>query len=133
MKDTMNGILEDVDIIFGFDYGDVSQDMARAYLSRRKVPERSGCTDIQRAVRDLVSRAAALSASESATGSSEVRCHTDLTKLAPILKPSTAAKLLDCCERTITRMCENGTLRGCRVGNHWRVNRDSLLKYAGLE
>lgn len=67
------------------------------------------------------------------TVNNEAQDHIDLARLAPLLKPSTAAKLLDCCERTITRMCENGTLRGCRAGSHWRVNRDSLLKYAGLE
>lgn len=42
-----------------------------------------------------------------------------------------ASEVLGCCVRTVTRMCEKGILKGCRAGNRWRVNRDSLRAYAG--
>lgn len=36
-------------------------------------------------------------------------------------------------ESTIRRMCDRGELTCCRFGNRWRINRDALLAYAGLE
>ena len=44
-----------------------------------------------------------------------------------------ASDILQCHPRTITRMCERGDLPACRVGNRWKVNRDKLMEYCGLE
>lgn len=57
----------------------------------------------------------------------------DLEVLPPIISAEQAARVLGCSPRTIMRACEAGTLKACRAGNRWRVNRDSLFKYAGLE
>lgn len=54
------------------------------------------------------------------------------SNLPLLLTAKEAADVLLCSDRTITRMCEDGTLKGCRAGNRWRVNRDALLEYAGL-
>lgn len=56
----------------------------------------------------------------------------DKKNLPPLLTAKEAASVLLCSDRTITRMCEEGTLMGCRAGNRWRVNRDALFEYAGL-
>lgn len=59
---------------------------------------------------------------------------TTSTSIASImLTCEEAARVLGCSARTIARMCEAGTLRACRAGNRWRVNRDALLTYAGIE
>lgn len=57
----------------------------------------------------------------------------DMKALPPIIGIEEAARVLGCSGRTIARMCEAGTLRACRAGNRWRVNRDALLAYAGIE
>lgn len=44
--------------------------------------------------------------------------------------PRAAAAYLGCHERTVTRMCERGALRGVRVMSMWRVNRASLIEFA---
>lgn len=60
-------------------------------------------------------------------------CNVSIDELPPLLTAKEAAKVLVCSDRTITRMCEEGILKGCRAGNRWRVNRDFLLEYAGLK
>lgn len=57
----------------------------------------------------------------------------DLADLPPIISIEQASRLLGCSGRTVTRMCENGTLKHCRAGNRYRINRDALFAYAGLE
>lgn len=53
--------------------------------------------------------------------------------LPPLLSRRQAAKVAGVSENTISRMCERGELTYCRFGNRWRINRDALLAYAGLE
>lgn len=57
----------------------------------------------------------------------------EIAALPPILTAEQAAHVLGCSSRTIMRACEAGTLRACRAGNRWRVNRDCLFEYAGLK
>lgn len=57
----------------------------------------------------------------------------DLASLPPIISIEQAACVLGCSGRTVIRMCEDGKLRHCRAGNRYRVNRDALFAYAGLE
>jgi len=57
----------------------------------------------------------------------------EIAALPPIISIEQAARVLGCCGRTVTRMCEDGKLRHCRAGNRYRVNRDALFAYAGLE
>lgn len=35
--------------------------------------------------------------------------------------------------RTIARMCEQGKLKAVKVCSLWRINRDALFEYAGLD
>lgn len=56
-----------------------------------------------------------------------------LKELPPIISAEQAARVLGCSARTVMRACEAGKLKACRAGNRWRVNRDSLFAYAGLE
>lgn len=58
---------------------------------------------------------------------------TEIASLPPIIGIEQAARVLGCCGRTVTRMCEGGVLKHCKAGNRYRINRDSLLAYAGLE
>ena len=44
-----------------------------------------------------------------------------------------AATILNVTPRTVQSMCEAGKLRAVRVQSLWRVNRDALLEFAGLE
>ena len=53
--------------------------------------------------------------------------------LPPLLSKRKAAEVAGVSESTIRRMCERGELTCCRFGNRWRINRDALLAYAGLE
>ena len=49
-----------------------------------------------------------------------------------MLSAKQAATILNCSPRSITRMCEAGKLRAVKVVSMWRVNRDSLMEFAGL-
>lgn len=51
--------------------------------------------------------------------------------LAPIVTAEEAAAFLRCSSRTVQRLCNVGALRFCKAGNRYRINRDSLLQYAG--
>ena len=57
----------------------------------------------------------------------------ELSTLPPIISVEQASRVLGCSGRTVTRMCESGTLKHCRAGNRYRINRDALFAYAGLE
>ena len=46
--------------------------------------------------------------------------------------PAEAARLVRVSERTVTRLCKDGTLKAVKVRKQWRVNRESLLAYCGI-
>ncbi len=50
-----------------------------------------------------------------------------------VVSPKAAAAFLDCHERTVTRMCEQGKLKAVKVMSMWRINRRALLDFAGVE
>lgn len=56
----------------------------------------------------------------------------EIASLPPIIGIEQAAHVLGCSGRTVARMCERGILKYCKAGNRYRINRDSLLAYAGL-
>lgn len=66
-------------------------------------------------------------------GNQEQYTDAEIAALPPIIGIEQAARVLGCCGRTITRMCEGGVLKHCKAGNRYRINRDSLLAYAGLD
>lgn len=49
-----------------------------------------------------------------------------------LLDTNQAAAILNVTPRTVTRMCEQGKLKAVRVMSLWRINRDALLDFAGL-
>lgn len=51
----------------------------------------------------------------------------------PMLSVKQAEDVLNVSGRTITRMCEQGKIKAVKVNSLWRINRDALLAYAGLE
>lgn len=53
--------------------------------------------------------------------------------LPALLSSKEAARILGVSERTVTRMCEQGKLKAVKVMSLWRINRDALLDFAGLE
>ena len=53
--------------------------------------------------------------------------------LPELVDPKQAARVLNCHPRTVTRMCEQGKLKAVRVMSLWRINRDALLSFAGLD
>lgn len=55
-----------------------------------------------------------------------------LRDLPALLSPEQSGNICGVSARTITNLCNNGTLKACRIGRLWRVNRDALLEYAGL-
>ena len=58
---------------------------------------------------------------------------TSLNNLPMLLTTTQAATILNVTPRTVQSMCEAGKLRAVRVQSLWRVNRDALLEFAGLE
>ena len=53
--------------------------------------------------------------------------------LPPMLDADQAAEILNVHPRTVARMCINGELKAVKVRSLWRINRDALLEFAGLE
>ena len=49
-----------------------------------------------------------------------------------LLDTKQAASILNVNTRTIVRMCAAGKLKAVKVMSLWRINRDALLDYAGL-
>ena len=49
-----------------------------------------------------------------------------------LLSTAQAASLLQVNPRTVTRMCEQGKLKAVKVMSLWHINRDALLKFAGI-
>ena len=49
-----------------------------------------------------------------------------------LLDTKQAAEILNVTTRPVTRMCEQGKLKAVKVMSLWRINRDALLKFAGL-
>lgn len=43
------------------------------------------------------------------------------------------ARLADVSPRTITRLCENGTLQAVKIGRVWRIHMPSFLEYLGID
>lgn len=56
-----------------------------------------------------------------------------LSDLPMLLTTTQAATILNVTPRTVQSMCETGKLRAVRVQSLWRVNRDALLEFAGIE
>lgn len=56
----------------------------------------------------------------------------DYGALPPILSTHEAAQALRVCDSMAGKLCRSGKLRAVKVGKNWRVNRDSLLEFAGL-
>lgn len=54
-------------------------------------------------------------------------------QLPALLDAKQAAAILNVTPRTVTRMCEQGKLKAVRVMSLWRINRDALLAFAGIE
>ena len=57
---------------------------------------------------------------------------TPVSALPELLDTKQAAAILNVTPRTVTRMCEQGKLKAVRVMSLWRINRDRLLDFAGL-
>lgn len=53
--------------------------------------------------------------------------------LPAMLDVKQAAQILNCSPRTVSRMCAKGDLKAVKTLSMWRVNRDALLRYAGIE
>lgn len=57
----------------------------------------------------------------------------DATQSArPLVDSKIAASTLGVSPRTVTRLCERGEIKAVKVGAQWRINRDALLEFAGL-
>lgn len=54
-------------------------------------------------------------------------------QLPALLSTKQAATILNVTPRTVTRMCEQNKLKAVRIMSLWRINRDALLEYAGIE
>lgn len=59
----------------------------------------------------------------------------DLSKyeaLPDLLTTQEAAAILRCSPRNVAYKCEHGTFRAVKASKGWRINKDDVLKYAGL-
>lgn len=50
-----------------------------------------------------------------------------------LLDTDTGARILNVNVRTVTRMCAAGRLKAVKVMSLWRINRDALLAFAGID
>jgi len=49
-----------------------------------------------------------------------------------LLTAHEAAAICRCGERSIANRCKDGTFRAVKASKGWRINKDDVLKYAGL-
>lgn len=49
-----------------------------------------------------------------------------------IVDPMPVARLLGISDRSVYRLCQNGTFKAVKCGKLWRINRDSVLSYIGV-
>ena len=86
--------------------------------------------DLEKRVRLLEERAHRVLWSAPQTGMS--RADELAARYGEYVDKTTAAGILGVSERTVTRMCEQGKLKAVKVMSLWRINRDRLLDFAGL-
>lgn len=55
----------------------------------------------------------------------------DFRSMPDIVNPLPVAYLLGISDRSVYRLCQNGTFKAVKCGKLWRINRDSVLKYIG--
>ena len=56
----------------------------------------------------------------------------EIVALPAVVKVSVAARVADMSGREMRKLLGYGTIKGFKVGSHWRVNTRSLLEYCGL-
>lgn len=67
-------------------------------------------------------------------GSGTAESRQKLSEAYPaLLDTAQTAEILHVNPRTVARMCEQGKLKAVKVMSLWRINRDALLEFAGLE
>lgn len=49
-----------------------------------------------------------------------------------IVDPMPVARLLGISDRSVYRLCQNGTFKAVKCGKLWRINRDSVLSHIGV-
>lgn len=54
-------------------------------------------------------------------------------ELPELLTVKQAAQVLNVAPRTVSKMCEQEKVKAVKVASLWRINRDALYKFAGLE
>lgn len=50
-----------------------------------------------------------------------------------LLDVKQAAQILNVAPRTVSKMCEQGKLKAVKVQSLWRINRNALYEFAGLD
>ena len=70
---------------------------------------------------------------EKRIGVDDFRSMPDIVDPTDAMKFGTAfhAYLLGISDRSVYRLCQNGTFKAVKCGKLWRINRDSVLKYIG--
>lgn len=49
-----------------------------------------------------------------------------------VLVPAEAAPIAHLSERTIVRLCANGTIKAVKLGKSWRINKPAFLQLFGI-
>ena len=52
--------------------------------------------------------------------------------LPDLLTTTEVASILRCSDRVVIRHCKRGTFRAVKAAKSWRINKDDVLRYAGL-
>lgn len=55
-----------------------------------------------------------------------------LSELPPLASVRQVARACNVSERHVLRLCERGELKAVRLGKVWRINRDALMRMAGV-
>ena len=56
----------------------------------------------------------------------------DFRSMPDIVDPLPVAHLLGISDRSVYRLCQNGTFKAVKCGKLWRINRASVLSYIGV-
>lgn len=57
----------------------------------------------------------------------------DFDQYPKLLTPNQAAELSNVSAFTIRKLCREGKLKALQIGSVWRINRDALIHYLGLD
>lgn len=57
----------------------------------------------------------------------------EIAKLPALIDTVQVARILNCHQNSVMRMCREGRFQAARIGKEWRINTADFIRWAGLE